>query len=460
MSDGTGVDRGPVFVGRTDSVAWLRSWLRRSHKSGPRLQVAAVTGSGGVGKTRLYREAIEYRPELVAELSYLLVYVDGKYRHHEPVEWIARSFLEDLSKEIRSRFVKSERVLEAHRKQRRRLDQKIARSGFRRNGGSKSKRRDDTREAAKTVKTILDTVARNPIAPKYIQRVYDQLKIGRKEIEEAIELIEGTGYFSPGWWRRRFRRFETSVSLDPERSMAEALVEDLRRYLFEERSEATGLLWVLDDYESMTESNIEFIHDDVLPLLAREPFRTAVLVMNRDRLDYDQRWGAYVDDEGLEELRLRPLRESDVEELCNLYGINDRLEIQRVWEESEGFPFLAEALAKMEPNSPRALDVFHARIKRWMTKGEDEWMQSLAFLDDINEDSIRYLLSDGSDPAEVLRWFKSEASIVGERDGVRQLRPYVRSRLLELAETDKPKWAAKMKKRAKEAVRRSRSRDK
>ena len=57
-----------------------------------------------------------------------------------------------------------------------------------------------------------------------------------------------------------------------------------------------------------------------------------------------------------------------------------------------------------------SLQKFVDQTTRWMTQEQKQLTIALAFIEDVNEDTVRHLLPD-SNPMEVVEWFKRESSI-------------------------------------------------
>jgi hypothetical protein len=84
-----------------------------------------------------------------------------------------------------------------------------------------------------------------------------------------------------------------------------------------------------------------------------------------------------------------------------------------------------------------ALQHFFDRTTRWMTPDERRWVRALSFLDVVNEQTIKVMMPD-EPAAQILAWFKAEASIRSPTSTKWTVLPILRSRIQQAVRNDSP----------------------
>lgn len=196
----------------------------------------------------------------------------------------------------------------------------------------------------------------------------------------------------------------------------------------------TRLLLVFDDFEATAPVLGDFLVSALLPRLAAARFPTLVLLACRDDLEathvgFGQHAKRWIKDQ----IILKPWSRADAEALMSEAHIPADKQ-PRLFDSTHGFPFLL-ALAIEEataPDSDSALlaKKFFDRTTRWMSEREIGWFVALAYLDVVNEDTIRGVLGDAADPAVVQSWFEHEASIRDPAARDFTIRPLIREKAL------------------------------
>lgn len=113
---------------------------------------------------------------------------------------------------------------------------------------------------------------------------------------------------------------------------------------------------------------------------------------------------------------------------------------ERILKDSLGLPFLLAAEAECERHgggSALSLQIFVDRTTRWMSREQKTWALALAFLEDVNADTVRCMLPD-SEPMEVVEWFKQEASLRSPETEKWRMLPLISSRLQASIQNDSP----------------------
>jgi len=200
-------------------------------------------------------------------------------------------------------------------------------------------------------------------------------------------------------------------------------------------------LVVLDDYEALEPTLDNFLRQELLPRLAKQHFETVIIIVGRDSvLDVDFAWDQYFGKHIVQDIRLAPLTEDESRQYLSAQGIDDPKAMDRIIQDSMGLPFLLAAEADCElkgGKSALTLQKFVDRTTRWMTQEQKSWVLALAFLDEINEHSVRCMLPD-TDPANVVEWFKREASIRSPDTAKWTMLPIIRSRVQASVQNDSP----------------------
>ena len=405
------------FVGRDSQVETVRGWIDVSdwspHERSAR--VCAIAGPGGVGKSRLYREALSR--ERTAALGYFEIELQG-HRHRETLELI--EWFRIIAATTRESLPATERCLRWH-------DELIARA--------------DELDWTSPDGEDVSGVVRKIISAGLAAGRGVGLKVGVHEVDAAAEHIEAA--FELLRRPTGLRRFLDSPGLRrfsraPMRELADSFIADLEGLLLRpRRGGGSRLLLILDDFEWIDVGLGEFLHTWIMPRLQSALFQSVVLLVSRDRIR-NVRGGIWQQSElGAElssrSLFLTPLTERDVLEYCAGIGLSEEV-AKQIYLESQGYPWLVEMVAE-EANikglPATAYKNFFSRTTRFMSDEQIEWFKALAFLDVINEDTIPRVLPS-ADAARVFRWFMDEPSIRDTEATRYVVWPFIRYRILRL----------------------------
>ena len=228
--------------------------------------------------------------------------------------------------------------------------------------------------------------------------------------------------------------------------MAEALVEDVRKLAdpFEWTDLLPGrkhgslrrvLLW-FDDFEAIGPALGPFLVSHLVPRLADErDMATVLLLVGRDDvLDTDTSWNQHCDRYLLADgsIRLEPFdREAALDYLAQAGIDGERAE--RIWETTEGFPFLLKLLVEEEGESSAGRAVFlkrfYERTTKWMSGTQRAWFEQTCYLDVVSQDTLAAFFP-AQRVGEVWQWFVNEASIRDPMGDHFRVRPLVRDKVL------------------------------
>lgn len=240
-------------------------------------------------------------------------------------------------------------------------------------------------------------------------------------------LQEGTVYL---WERLGIGSASTlreAVKKDPAGALANALVADLKAILLGDHEGnalspghgkikgAERLLLIIDDYEALMPVLDSFLVDHLLKLLKQAGFPCTVIVLGRDKLvATNAAWDKDHADVLADRLRIRPLAKPQVIELLQQSNVLDAQEYERAWSDTQGLPFHVHLwMEELEDGgrSALALKQLYDRITIWMNKKQIEWMEHVAFMPAVTEDSLSLILGDDDEGRQAYEWFEGEASI-------------------------------------------------
>lgn len=217
--------------------------------------------------------------------------------------------------------------------------------------------------------------------------------------------------------------------------------EDWKRYLPSKVKGLDRCLMIFDDYETLEPTLDDFLRRELLPRLRKTAFQSVIIIIGRDSIrDVNFAWDQYFGKDIMMDVQLAPFSEEESRRYLEALGIDTPYVKDRIIKDSLGLPFLLAAEAECElrgRGSALSLQKFVDRTTRWMTQEQKAWALALAFLDDVNADTVRCMLPD-SEPMEVVEWFKQDASIRSPETGKWRMLPIIRSRFQASIQNDSP----------------------
>jgi hypothetical protein len=296
------------------------------------------------------------------------------------------------------------------------------------------------------------------------RRPYDLslLQMTERELEQVVDLVVGTRTFRQerewlSWGRkRRGRAMRNALRRDVFDVLVDELMADLTRLFRHSALAGKQLLWIFDDYESIEPLVGDFLVTHLVERLEKAPFRTLLLFLGRDNLlSTHTAWGQHHRDLlGERMIELKPFQEQEAYELMRKKGLYETELCERIWQDTQGFPFLLDIEcedAVAGGRSALGLKLFFDRLTRWMTPIQKEWIVPLSFLDEINVETVASMLP-GHDASAVLEWFKVEPAIRDPHASVWQVLPFVRNRIQQYVKNDSPHQYRELKSAAKQVA--------
>lgn len=432
------------FVGRADGVAQLASVLRRASAKSRRLIVQSIEGPGGVGKSALFKHVID-RTDLTGQ-EYLTLQVSGNGAHRDTLPGIVKNLINSAassdtgSKPPGSFFPKTIGVLATFDAMRVTAEAEIR--------ASPSNDQTDVEQAlnlldrAIAIGTKLNEIV--PITKKFLDA--SKLKGAPKQLKELHAFsLESAGFFEKLGLRGSVAE-RNNIRTNFSDSLANAFVTDLTALLigYERKewyrpslhplSHTHRLLLIIDDYEALQEMFAPFLVSHLLPKLASAGFETTAIILGRDALKnthagWDQNLGGSL----LPAISVKPLPRAEFNALVNSLGVTDEVELEQAWSDTEGYPFTVHLWVEEHLEGGKSavmLQRFYDRTTRWLTIQQKAWLEQLMFLDRVDMQTLPHVLEGTAEPAEVLEWFRHEASLRDIHSDVFRVRLYIRSRLI------------------------------
>ena len=434
---------------RETEVASLTRLLREAK---PGLQVAAITGPGGVGKSYLLEEV--FSQENPRDLEFMHLSIDGSnpqtrsdFMGLVEGQLAARSLppparpendyfpqLRDVARTYRE--VRSDILATVERDKKAPPELRKAVVALLRTGHALNK------TLSGSAKRITDFVAKTVDE----QKVADLVEAGWDAIAALQDLAPK--FPLPGILNDLLGVTKRNrVKQDLYNFTADALVGDVAAALDDYRPkdwykfthapipEFKKLLIVFDDFEVTSPVLSDFVISSLMPRLAKLSFPVVMLIACRDHLGamhpgFDQTAKKWI----VEDIRLSAFNRETAFRLMSEANIAPDKQ-EHLFEVTHGFPYLLSLVIEQatQPDAQSALFAkkFYDRTTRWMTDGEKEWFQQLCYLDVINDDTIETMLGTAVPATTIQNWFEQEASIRDPVSTEFTIRPLVRDKCLE-----------------------------
>ncbi len=280
------------------------------------------------------------------------------------------------------------------------------------------------------------------------------LELGEKfKVEEyaepAIELLNSLKALKPshGFFGKKLHLSPLErLAISPLETIAEAYETDVRarlvgyegkkifKFLHPKAKGINRLLLVIDDYESTSAVLGELLTDHLFPRFAQAPYPVLAIIAGRDDLrdadpEFSKDLAPYVRDR----ITLEPFTKEEAILFLEQAGYGAE-EAAKLYEESNGYPFVLSLLSDFKANQGERpatfYQQFYERTTQWMTPQQKEWLLTLCYLSEVNNSSIKRMMPDAS-PALIMDWFRREASVRDVKSACFRVDPYIRKMLIQ-----------------------------
>ena len=445
---------------RESEVSTLTRMLREAK---PGLQVAAISGPGGVGKSYMIEEIFtQANPR---DLEYMYLRIDGSNPQTRndfmgliDGQLAARSLPAPASPE-NDYFPQLRSVAATYREVTSDLLGKLEKKGA----------PPEVRKAVISLARAAHVFNRAVVRDKKAHTSF----VSKVDGEQAAEIVEA------GWEAveslldaaptiplpSRVRDLvgltrRAHIKRDLYNVTAEALVGDLSAALSEYRGKDwyrftqapipgfRKLVIVLDDFEATSPILSDFVISALMPRLALLSFPVVMFIAGRDQLGaVNPGFNQFASKWIVQEIELRAFDRNEAYRLMS----ESRVPIEkheRLFELTHGFPYLLslviEQATQASESSALFTKKFYERTTRWMNDVEKVWFQRLCYLDVINEDTVGDMFGKDVDASVIQDWFEKEASIRDPVSTEFTIRPLVRDMCLTYFAKRSPKGHQKM----------------
>lgn len=419
------MDASQKFVGRETSVKALAAGLLNQSSKNELIDILSISGQGGVGKSYLLDYTIDNTD--LENQKYLILRLSGPTE----TENTPRTFSElitkeliakcptDAAKEPFKRLKKCKKIIE-------KLDKEARERLAIREKDTNEAMPAEVRELLLKLGLGIVELVSNEYFASYVS---DLLKKNPAAVEHSIKYLAKTLSESEekGFISKITEAFESEVATKLRTPAPHVLREVLAAELaadladlFEEQQaklkKYSRLLLILDDYEFLSDALGSFLFTQLIPQLYSKKIETVIVILCRDAF-YNVTAHLGAKDKVREfirvEINLEPFTEEEAKKYIVQAGIKDENTIAKIILDTECLPFLLESEVHAHlagEKTALALESYYARITRWMSPFQREWLDSLSFLEIINENSIKAMLPD-EDAKSILSWVKSDPSV-------------------------------------------------
>jgi hypothetical protein len=432
---------------------------------GEGLAICGISGAGGIGKSYLVDHVLSSLEP--AKAGWMVLRVDasqaqarGDFFALVDGQLAKRSLAPPADPRV-DYFPETRRVATAHRALVARVEKEVERNGapesVRRVTVAILKSAQFLNEAIPKIREFVDVAKYNQepdVVNGYLDEVWDTIN--------RLKTLRGSERLPAVVRNRLGMSLASRLKRDLYGVAADAIVSDLSVVLPGRSSKESfkkaqlpirgldRLLPVVDDYEAIAATLSDFLISSLIPLLAEARFATMLIVAGRDDLeDTHAGWGQHCKSYLTAPIRLQPF---DAETAAQLMAAKGVAEGRRaaIYELTQGFPLLLSLAiedASTDGASALFLKRFFDRTTRWMSPGEREWFTRTCYLDEVNEDTLRFVFPE-EDIAAVQDWFEGEASIRDPSAPTFRVRPLIREKVLSYMEVRSPNCHRELRSRA------------
>jgi hypothetical protein len=417
--------------------AWLDSAAKPSH-----VDIFGISGHGGIGKSYLLSQVLDNVKPM--SKGYLQIKIDGA----DPS--ILGDFMALYDRKFSPRTIPHGKPNYDYFPHARALArQHAAFAKIVNTAVKKSTSPEDVKKAAGWIfrgGSVLNKCI--PKTKEYLDFDFLQKAGVDKRVEEAIDLLSSLKAIEKtSWLPGRVKdvlgiTFREKLKSDLYSLSADEWIADLcailNRYQRYDRFRLTHspikglnrLLLIIDDFEILGKTIVDFVTTALLPVLEQANFHSTVIILGRDTLsDAHVSFQHHLSHLVRETIRLERFSDKIAQQMF-IEGGYQETDIPKLMEESQGYPFLVTLLCQAKGGSVSFYQQFYERTTRWMTPTEKSWVLPLCYLDRITEASIQAMLPNV--PASpVMDWFKHEASLRDPNAEWYAITPYIRRTLKE-----------------------------
>jgi hypothetical protein len=426
---------------RPNEFNQIGKWLDTDAQPG-RVDLFGISGYGGIGKSFLLRHAFDhYRPE---SKGYLNITLDGSDQS------ILGDFMGLYDRSLAPRSIScGKRNFDYFPHARHLAIEHTQLSRSVRNDIKRSKNSDKVKEAANLIFRGGSFLNRTvPKTKEYLD--FEALKKYGVDsgLDDAVDLLSSLKILDSSSWIPGPLKDVTGITYrerlknDLYHLAADEWIADLcailNRYQRIDRwklmhSPIQGinrLLLVIDDFEILGKTIIDFITTALIPALQKSNFHSTLIFVGRDDIsDANVAFQHHLSHLIREKIRLDKFSDEVAKTMFINAGYAG-VELDSLLEESLGYPFLVNLLCDAKGGSVSFYQQFFERTTRWMAPTEKKWVLPLCYLDRITETSVELMIPDVPS-SSVVGWFKNEASIRDPAAEWYVIAPYIRRTLLE-----------------------------
>ncbi|MBU4557202.1 MAG: hypothetical protein KJ747_10070 [Actinobacteria bacterium] len=430
-----------IHGSRPNEFKTVEGWLDSEAKPG-RVDIFGISGYGGVGKSYLLNQVLEYSQPM--SRGYLKITADGQDSS------ILGDFMALYDRKFAPKTVPSGKPNFDYFPHARALVQQRARLTKRIEGEIE---KADMPEAAKKAARLI--FAAGTTVNKYSKKTKDAVDFKALQEAGAVEGLDmgidflgrvgvmvGTSWL-PGpvknvlgiTYRERLRTDLYGLSSDEWVADLCAILNRPQRKdryrLFESPIEGLDrLLLVIDDFEILGKTIADFVTSALIPALEHANFHSTVIILGRDALpDAHVSFQHHLSRLVRDKIRLERFPDDVARQMFREAGHPDS-DIPTLMEESQGYPFLVSLLCEAKGGGVSFYQQLYERTTRWMAPMEKQWVIPLSYLDRVTKPAIEAMLPDA--PASVvMEWFKHEASLRDPNAEWYVIAPYIRRMLKE-----------------------------
>jgi len=290
--------------------------------------------------------------------------------------------------------------------------------------------------------------------PQYGPQISSALKFSEEQnleehTEDALKLLKNLKTLNQSG-HNPFRKLRISpiqkLTNTPLLAISEAYEADIRSRLvgYEKKNffklshrKAKGinrLLLVIDDYEFTGKVLDELLVNNLFIKFKDAPYPILVIIVGRDDIretnpEFSKSLSPFIADR----ISLKPFTKEEGILFLEHAGY-DTIESEKLYDESNGYPYVLSLLADFKSNQGDRPALFYQqffeRTTQWMTDQQKDWLLPLCYLDSVNTESIQEILPQAPE-LSVMDWFRREASVRDINSPTFKVDPYIEKMLLQ-----------------------------